>query len=111
MISLQKSALSSCHGFRLDGNLTNRWTRAAGACFSTCFGAAEDVLIRAAASLKRQTAEEWCTSDRATDWTNMKPQKRLDYLCSLREEIAALRVVKCHMSHERVVTAADSGLP
>src|SRR6266849_1435633 len=55
--------------------------------------------------------EEWNTSDRATDWTNMKPQKRLDYLCSLREEIAGLRVVKCHMSHERVVRAADSGLP
>jgi hypothetical protein len=29
----------------------------------------------------------------------------------LREEIAALRVVKCHMSHERVIRAADSMLP
>lgn len=41
----------------------------------------------------------------------MKHQKRFDRLSSLREEIAALRVVKCHMSHERVVRAPDSGLP
>jgi hypothetical protein len=41
----------------------------------------------------------------------MKPQKSLDHVSSLREEIAALRVVKCRMSHERVVRTADSMLP
>ena len=41
----------------------------------------------------------------------MKSQNRLDHLSFLREEIAALLVVKCHMSHERVVRASDSRLP
>src|SRR5215207_4743614 len=41
----------------------------------------------------------------------MRPRKRLEYLPRLREELAALCVVKCHMSHERVVRAADSMLP
>src|SRR5450432_2607361 len=41
----------------------------------------------------------------------MKHRKRLAHLHSLREEIAALRIVKCHMSHERVVRAAGSRLP
>lgn len=41
----------------------------------------------------------------------MKPRKSVDHLSSLREEIAALRVVNCHMSHERVVRAADSMRP
>lgn len=41
----------------------------------------------------------------------MSRRNRLEHLSSLREEIAALLVVKCHMSHERVVRAADSVLP
>lgn len=41
----------------------------------------------------------------------MNHQKHLDYLCSLRDEIAALRVVKCQMSHERIVRATDTMLP
>lgn len=35
----------------------------------------------------------------------------LERLSTLRKEIAALQIVKCHMSHERVLTAADSMLP
>lgn len=41
----------------------------------------------------------------------MRRQKLSDHLCSLREEIAALQIVKCHMSHERVITADESMLP
>src|SRR3954468_5938039 len=41
----------------------------------------------------------------------MKPWERLDYLFSLRHQIAALGVVKCRMSHERVIRAADTMLP
>ena len=41
----------------------------------------------------------------------MKPKKHVDYLSSLRKEIAALSVVKCHMAHERVLRASDSMLP
>jgi len=41
----------------------------------------------------------------------MKPENRVDYLCLLREEIAALCVVKCHMSHERIIRAGESMLP
>ncbi len=41
----------------------------------------------------------------------MEPRKPLDYLSSLREEIVALRAVKCHMSHERIIRAAGSMLP
>src|SRR5260370_26157362 len=37
--------------------------------------------------------------------------KPLNYLFSLREEIAALGAVKCHMSHERIIRAAGSTLP
>ncbi len=37
--------------------------------------------------------------------------KRLETLVSLREEVVALSVVKCRMSHERIVLAGDSGLP
>lgn len=41
----------------------------------------------------------------------MKPQRCVDYLSSLRQEIAALQIVQCRMSHERVVSVADSMLP
>jgi hypothetical protein len=41
----------------------------------------------------------------------MKYLKRRGHLYSLREEIAALRIVKCHMSHERVIRADESMLP
>jgi hypothetical protein len=41
----------------------------------------------------------------------MKHQKPLHHLYSLREEIVALQIVKCHMSHERVITADESMLP
>ena len=41
----------------------------------------------------------------------MKHLKRFGHLYSLREEIAALRIVKCHMSHERVIRADESMLP
>ncbi|HLM56414.1 MAG TPA: hypothetical protein VK422_09895 [Pyrinomonadaceae bacterium] len=41
----------------------------------------------------------------------MSPQDRADRLRSLREEIAALRAVKCRMSHERVVRAGEHMLP
>ena len=37
--------------------------------------------------------------------------KPLDYLFSLREEIVALGAVKCHMSHERIISVAGSMLP
>ncbi len=36
---------------------------------------------------------------------------KLTHLSSLREEIVALGAVKCHMSHERIIKAADSMLP
>jgi hypothetical protein len=39
------------------------------------------------------------------------PGKPPNYLSSLREEIAALGAVKCHMSHERIIRAAGSLLP
>jgi hypothetical protein len=39
------------------------------------------------------------------------PETRVGHLYSLREEIAALCVVKCHMSHERVIRADVSMLP
>jgi hypothetical protein len=41
----------------------------------------------------------------------MKPKNLLDRLCTLRDEIAGLRAVKCHMFHERVIREADSMLP
>jgi hypothetical protein len=41
----------------------------------------------------------------------MQPEKRVDYLCCLREEIAALCVVQCRMAHERIVRAGESMLP
>ncbi|HEY8226382.1 MAG TPA: hypothetical protein VIG25_13970 [Pyrinomonadaceae bacterium] len=41
----------------------------------------------------------------------MKTEKTIDYVRSLREEIAALCVVKCHMSHERIRRAGESMLP
>jgi hypothetical protein len=41
----------------------------------------------------------------------MKPKARIDYLHLLREEIAALSVVKCHMSHERIRRAGELMLP
>ncbi len=41
----------------------------------------------------------------------MESRKRLNYVSSLREEIVALRAVKCHMSHERIIRAAGSMLP
>src|SRR5262245_30379302 len=41
----------------------------------------------------------------------MELQKRLNQLRSLREEIATLWIVKCRMSHERVVRNGESGLP
>jgi hypothetical protein len=41
----------------------------------------------------------------------MKHLKCLDHLYSLREEIGALRLVKCHMAHERVIKADESMLP
>lgn len=41
----------------------------------------------------------------------MNASQRLQQLRSLREQIAALGVVKCRMSHERVVLAGDPGLP
>lgn len=40
----------------------------------------------------------------------MELQKRLNPLCSLREEIATLCIVKCRMSHERVIRDQVSGL-
>ncbi len=39
------------------------------------------------------------------------PGKSLNYLSSLREEIVAFRAVKCHMSHERIISVARSMLP
>ena len=41
----------------------------------------------------------------------MEPHKRLHKLRCLRDEIAAMRVVKCRMSHEQVVMDDASGLP
>jgi hypothetical protein len=41
----------------------------------------------------------------------MELQKRHNQLRSLREEIATLCIVKCRMSHERVVRDGESGLP
>jgi hypothetical protein len=41
----------------------------------------------------------------------MKPQRRIDYLSFLRQEIAALSVVKCHMAHERVLRDPVSTRP
>jgi len=41
----------------------------------------------------------------------MKPENFIDYLRLLREEIAALCVVKCRMSHERIRRAGESILP
>ena len=41
----------------------------------------------------------------------MTPNERLHYLRLLREEIAALSVVKCHMSHERIRRAGELMLP
>lgn len=38
----------------------------------------------------------------------MKQQSRIDYLCSLRNEIAVMSIVKCRMAHERVIGLADS---
>ena len=40
----------------------------------------------------------------------MELQKRLDQLRSLRLEIATLCIVKCRLSHERVVRDSVSGL-
>ncbi len=41
----------------------------------------------------------------------MKPEKPIDRLRSLRKEIASLRVVKCHMSHERIKRVGEFMLP
>ena len=41
----------------------------------------------------------------------MEPHQRLDKLRCLRDEIAAMRIVKCRMSHEQVVRDDASGLP
>jgi hypothetical protein len=41
----------------------------------------------------------------------MKRKKPIDHLLLLREEIAALGVVKCHMSHERIRRMGDAMLP
>ncbi len=41
----------------------------------------------------------------------MKPEKTVDYLCRLRDKIAALSVVKCCMSHERINRAGKPLLP
>lgn len=41
----------------------------------------------------------------------MDLQERLNKLGSLREDVATLCIVKCRMSHERVVTNCKSGLP
>jgi hypothetical protein len=41
----------------------------------------------------------------------VKHQHPLGYLYSLREEIAALSIVKCRMSHERVIRAGERMLP
>jgi hypothetical protein len=41
----------------------------------------------------------------------MKSQKPLDHLQLLRNEIASLAVVKCHMSHERIRREGGSMLP
>lgn len=41
----------------------------------------------------------------------MKSERLTDRLALLRQEIAALRVVKCRMSHERVKRSGDSMLP
>ena len=38
----------------------------------------------------------------------MIEQSRIDYLSSLRNEIAAMSIVKCRMVHERVIRLADS---
>jgi len=93
MISLQKSALSSMSWIPTRRKSNKSLDASGGSVFLNLLGAAEECVDsrrRVNSNVKPQ--EEWCTSDRATDWTNMKPQKRLDYLCSLREEIAALRV-------------------
>lgn len=41
----------------------------------------------------------------------MKEKKLIDRLRSLRKEIAALRIVKCHMSHERIRRVGEFMLP
>lgn len=41
----------------------------------------------------------------------MKPEKLIDRLRSLRKEIAALCIVKCHMSHERIRRVGEFMLP
>ena len=41
----------------------------------------------------------------------MEPERRLNDLFLLRDEIAALSIVLCRMSHERVIRAADTMLP
>ena len=41
----------------------------------------------------------------------MTQQSRIDYLCFLRNEIAAMSILKCRMAHERVVRLADSKQP
>lgn len=41
----------------------------------------------------------------------MTHHTRLGHLYSLREEIASLCIVKCHMSHERIIRAGESMLP
>jgi hypothetical protein len=41
----------------------------------------------------------------------MDPTKHFDCLCFLREEIAALLVVKCRISHERIIRSGESMLP
>ena len=38
-------------------------------------------------------------------------QSRIDYLRSLRNEIASMTIVKCRMVHERIVGVADSKQP
>ena len=41
----------------------------------------------------------------------MKPENFIDDLSLLRKEITALSVVKCHMSHERIIRAGEPMLP
>lgn len=41
----------------------------------------------------------------------MERHQRLNYLISLRTEIAELLVVKCRMSHEQIIRTAGSNLP
>lgn len=41
----------------------------------------------------------------------MKPEKFTDHLRLLRDEVSALSVVKCRMSHERIRRAGESLLP